>query len=572
MMDVSQASHDLFLRILTVSGQATLLALLIVALQRLLRGHLSPGWRHALWSLLLVRLLLLWSVPTSLSLFSMLRNAWSALHHAVLAPAVLPPTFGESALPVMVVDKGISALEWAIGIWCCGAFLTLSAAILQAFRLHKQAKQRTQVTDSEVLTLLDECRSHMGIRRQVPILSGPDASIPALLGFIRPRLLVPASLLAPEARVQLRYVLLHELAHIRRQDVLTGWLAHLLLSLHWFNPVLWWAKRRCTEDRELACDARVLSLLTQKERRAYGHALLDQFRMNSAPFSSPGLVGVLEGTSSIERRIEMITSFDRTARKGTLPALLAVMLLTVTALTGEEEAVLAIQPVAAVTAPSAVSEPRVLLAMEQPNPEKTIIPTAVAELQNVEMSAPPQREIPTADAAAVTEAKAVEKTTAAKSKPVKKDRDRTAAAKDATKPAVMADAPQPAKQTDAELQESAAPEQAVSADKTEKADSNAPATLHNAINKAAADYARSLEVKSTRPGENLPFTLTVGGSIQVRGEYWSHRPASLSRGGDFSTSMRTRVSLCADFGQVQCAVEASKIQGGGGFFGPRDID
>ena len=187
------------------------------------------------------------------------------------------------------------------------------------------------------------------------------------------------------------------------------------------------------------------------------------------------------------------------------------------------------------------------------------------------MSTPPQHEIPTADAVTVTETKSAEKS-AAETKPVKKDRDRTAAVKSAAKPAVAAAAPQPAKQKDAEIQESAVPEETVPAARTEKADSSTPATLHTAINKAAADYAKSLEVKSTRPGENLPFTLTVGGSVQVRGEYWSHRPASLSRGGDYSTSMRTRVNLCADFGQVQCAVEASKTQGGRGFFGPRDVD
>ncbi len=568
MMDVSQASHDLFLRILTVSGQAALLALIIVALQRLLRAYLSPGWRHALWSLLLVRLLLLWSVPTSLSLFSVLRNAWSALHQAVLAPAVLPPALGEAALPTLVAGKpGISALEWAIGIWCCGAVLTLAMALLQAFRLHKQAKQRTQVTDPEVLSLLEECCCQMGIRRQVPILSGPEASVPALLGFLWPRLLVPVPLLAPEARAQLRYVLLHELAHIRRQDVLTGWLAYLLLSLHWFNPVLWWAKRRCTEDRELACDARVLSLLTPKDRRAYGHALLDQFRAASTPFSSPGLVGVLEGTSSIERRIEMITSFDRSARKGTLPALLVVMLLTVTALTGAEEAVLAVQPAPPVAALAAAPESRVLLAMEQSNPVKTDIPTAVAELQNVETWAPPQREIPTADAAAVTEAKAVEKTAAAETKPVKKDRDRPAAARSAAKPAAMAAPPQ----ADAEIQESAAPEQTLPAARTDKDESKAPATLHSAINKAAADYARSLEVKSTRPGEDLPFTLTVSGEMRIRGEYRTGMPKH-SRLPKSDVLMSTRVGVCADFGQVQCVAEMQKVEGTSGLFSARHMD
>jgi hypothetical protein len=94
-----------------------------------------------------------------------------------------------------------------------------------------------------------------------------------------------------------------------------------------------------------------------------------------------------------------------------------------------------------------------------------------------------------------------------------------------------------------------------------KAASDAPVTLHSAINKAAADYAQSLEAKSTRPGEDPPFVLTVSGSMQVRAQYWSNMPKrganSLPRGGTLTPEMRTRLKLSADFGQVQGVVEGS---------------
>jgi beta-lactamase regulating signal transducer with metallopeptidase domain len=54
---------------------------------------------------------------------------------------------------------------------------------------------------------------------------------------------------------ELRFVFLHELAHVRRRDILMSWLMALLQVVHWFNPLVWFAFSRWRADRELACDA-----------------------------------------------------------------------------------------------------------------------------------------------------------------------------------------------------------------------------------------------------------------------------------------------------------------------------
>jgi bla regulator protein BlaR1 len=586
MMDASQISHDVFLRVLAVSAQASILALLIVALQRLLRDCLSPAWRYALWVLLPARLLLLWSVPSSWSLYTVLQHGWSGMCSVVLAPAAQASVFGESFSPASpAAVPAFTGMEWVVGIWLCGAALTLALAMMQAYRLGRQTKRRTLVTDTGVLSLLDECRQLMRIRRHIPVLCGPDTSTPGLLGYLRPRLLVPLRLLAPEARGHLRCVLLHELAHIRRQDVLTGWLAYLLLSLHWFNPVLWWAKRRCIDDRELACDARVLSVLTPKERRAYGHALLDQFRAASLSFSSPGLVGVLEGNSSIERRIEMIASFGKSTRKGTIPALTVLLLLAMTALTGTEETVLSNPSAQAIATMAVAQEEPILLAQETAPVQGISLPAETAESAALQPEAAPPTEEPAATPVAVTQAKLDTPHAPAATAPAKSDKNRTKAFKSTAEPATAL-VPGTAASVTYATAIPAAPDatfgpgsaiaaeaEAASSVPPEKPAGKNPPTLHSAVNKVAEDYAKSLEAKSTRPGEDLPFTLTVGGEIRIRGEYRTGMPCQVgaSRNG-FATSMNTRVGVCADFGQVQCVAEVSRTEGSGRLFGPRDVD
>jgi len=575
-MDASQLSHDLFLRILAVSAQASVLAVLIVALQRLLRGWLSPAWRYMLWGLLLVRLLLLWTVPSSWSLSTAAQRFWTAAHEAVVTapvPAVTSEGILGSALSVHTPP--LSVMHWAAALWVIGALLAMALALVQAVRLGRQAKRRTPVTDPEVLALLEECGQRLGVRRSVPLLRGPDTSTPALLGFLRPRLLIPARLLTPEARAHLRCVLLHELAHVRRGDVLTGWLAYLLLCLHWFNPVLWWARRRCIDDRELACDARVLQLLTPQERRAYGHALLDQFRAVSTPLRSPGLVGVLEGTSSIERRIEMIAAFGKTTRKGNITALAVVLLLSVTALTGEDEMLLSAPAAGQIAAPTLKVDTSFVLAEESdyapgiptptpmPAPEATTaqVTSPAAEAVPVDAVAP-QPGMPPAPAAPVKANKP--KAKVAKSAPVPKSENVPAPV--AT---VTAGAPK-APDTAATEAAPAASAPAVAAP-VEQPAAKHPATLHSAVNKVADDYAKSIEVKSTRPGEDLPFTLTVGGEIRIRGEYRTGLPKHSCLPKN-DVMMSTRVGVCADFGQLQCVAEVQKAEGSSALFGSRHLD
>jgi len=89
---------------------------------------------------------------------------------------------------------------------------------------------------------------------------------PALFGFVRPRLLLPQGMLETYSLENLRYVFIHELAHLRQRDIYLGWLMALLQVVHWFNPLMWFAFGRMRADRELACDTLAISTLARMSR------------------------------------------------------------------------------------------------------------------------------------------------------------------------------------------------------------------------------------------------------------------------------------------------------------------
>src|SRR5439155_22452485 len=113
-------------------------------------------------------------------------------------------------------------------------------------------------------------------------------------------------------------VILHELVHVQRRDVLLNWLLILVQGLHWFNPLVWLALRRLRADRELVCDAAVMRHLSMEERHAYGTTLIKILDSFSKTTLVPSLVPILSHKHEIHRRIIMIAQFKPNARVVTM--------------------------------------------------------------------------------------------------------------------------------------------------------------------------------------------------------------------------------------------------------------
>jgi biopolymer transport protein ExbD len=132
---------------------------------------------------------------------------------------------------------------------------------------------------------------------------------PAVFGVWRVRLLFPEILLYQLSQEELRMVFLHELAHVRRADLLLNWLLMLVQFLHWFNPLVWLALHRLREDRELVCDAVVLQNMPRWRHLEYGHLLIKLVQMFSGqqPVFA-GAIPVAGSRQGIKRRLWMIRS------------------------------------------------------------------------------------------------------------------------------------------------------------------------------------------------------------------------------------------------------------------------
>ena len=251
---------------------AVLLPAIVVLCVSQLR-MIPARWCALLAALLLVRLLLPEVVPVS----------WRAVRAAQLDVSYethAPNLFDEStAAAPSARFSAMTALPvvWALGT--AGVLAWLAFSFIQVRRLAGAASP----ADRHLESVLRDCARAEGIQRVPQMVVVPGLPSVAILGWLRPQLLVPEGVEERHTAGELRGIFLHELQHIKRGDSVWTWLGLIACAMHWFNPLAWMLFRRFCADRELACDEAVLDRMKNDGRRSYGEALIKTAERYATP-------------------------------------------------------------------------------------------------------------------------------------------------------------------------------------------------------------------------------------------------------------------------------------------------
>ena len=146
---------------------------------------------------------------------------------------------------------------------------------------------------------------------------------PAVTGLLRPRLLLPHERYDVQ---ELRYILRHELCHLKRRDMLFKLVLLAANAMHWFNPIVYLMLRQADEDIELACDSAATDDLDRAERAAYSRTLLAAVQSNVRTLPATTCFG-----STVERLKRRITNVLGAQKKRGLGVVALVLALTLTA-------------------------------------------------------------------------------------------------------------------------------------------------------------------------------------------------------------------------------------------------
>jgi len=357
-METSAINHFLA-QLARTSVAAGMLVVLVFAAQRLFHRQLTPRWRCLLWMLVAVRLLLPLSLSSDFSVFNLM-PAWAppeSVRPGITAslPASVAsgqnPRFAKPEGAETIIDQRLvpskklptadihapaaanpavqRARAWGVGIfavWLAGTLLLVGRVMVSSLRLWRRAMRWQPVREPGAIAALQDCCTRLRLSHPPALCESLEFGSPALHGLFRPRLLLPKGFTARFSPLELRFVLLHELAHLKRRDLLMNWIAALLQAVHWFNPLVRFGFGRWQAERELACDAMALEAAGEGLNKEYGRTILRLLDDFAQPQASPGLVGMLEDKRHLKRRIGMIASYAPTRRwPGLALALLAVL-------------------------------------------------------------------------------------------------------------------------------------------------------------------------------------------------------------------------------------------------------
>jgi len=331
--------EPVFFWLLRATAQASVLVCVILLFQRALGRRLGIRERCLLWVVPVVGLVLLWAPHSPIRVDGRLLRPAMKDHISSLvrgsnrvdnASAATDDIFAQEDLFAQRHEETLmcQSLPWPASwgldappmrilalLWLAGTGVFAGYIAYAHIRFHRLLAKASPVTDHEILSLLDNCKQLLGVRAHVDVLSTEAIDSPALFGCRRPRLLLSRDLLAQLNPDELRHILLHELAHLKRRDIFIAHIVSFVQALQWFNPLVALAFRRMRADREMACDALALSVLGSDEAYAYGRTVVRQLERLRTTRQPPILAAITGDKARVKQRIALIAAYDNAKRR-----------------------------------------------------------------------------------------------------------------------------------------------------------------------------------------------------------------------------------------------------------------
>jgi beta-lactamase regulating signal transducer with metallopeptidase domain len=250
-------------------------------------------------------------------------------------------------------------LNWIVAGWVIGVMLFSARPVLGWWFLNRLRNSGITPTTTEIQALLARTAQLLGIRRSVCVAQSALARVPVVVGYLKPVILLPVSLVSSLPVAQLESILAHELAHIKRHDFPINLIQSLIETLFFYHPAAWWLSRCVRIEREHCCDDLVIEHLGN--RVEYGRALvsIEEHRGRLAFLA----LGASDG--SLLARVRRITCVIPEHQSGSIPerwvmSIFGILMVSATAIvpmtlaTADDEKVIssAVPPAAPDTLPT----------------------------------------------------------------------------------------------------------------------------------------------------------------------------------------------------------------------------
>jgi len=231
-------------------------------------------------------------------------------YEAVNYASVIEPVSAPAAIETASSTPQIAISESIVLSWFVLVIIFGGAIIWRSLRINNRLKKCPAIERSDLVALCNRLCIDLGIKQQVQLryMNIENADSPAAIGIFRPKVFLPRRIVEQWSLKEIEPILLHELAHIKRYDLVVNWLQMIVQVVYFFHPLVWLTNWKIRQLREEICDDVAIQRIGAQRKR-YGKSILrvmEETRREPA-FGFAG-IGFIERKGSLAKRIVRIMS------------------------------------------------------------------------------------------------------------------------------------------------------------------------------------------------------------------------------------------------------------------------
>jgi Antirepressor regulating drug resistance, predicted signal transduction N-terminal membrane component len=348
--------NDIAKSILLLSASGSLIALFLVMLKSFVQVKFSEKWYYYIWLIVLIRFVLPIGLPVSISHDMIIQREKPSSVIVNEKPSISAPTEiltnnnnyeAPQQNPLVIPEKQdteigkqtatvptksildiLLLLSSYMGlIWLIVCLILIAKKVFCYHQYVRLVKKNSRlISDQEILRIYDDICDLSGMKRRIPLLTTPGVTSPMLIGLMKPMIILPEKQI--ENTSQLKYIFMHELTHFIRLDIYYKWFVQIVLSIHWFNPIIYFISREINKACELSCDEAVIKKLTFQEKRAYGDTLIHSLELGCTYHNPSVSLTLVENAKFMKERLGAIMKYKTKSKMVTCLSIFFAFILS----------------------------------------------------------------------------------------------------------------------------------------------------------------------------------------------------------------------------------------------------
>ena len=212
-------------------------------------------------------------------------------------------------------------------IWILGVALSLGILGLGYKKLKNIVRASIKNINGKHSEILKKCMKDMNIRTEVELSYSKKISSPSLCGLFKPKILIPVNIAANICDEEFKYIIMHELTHLKSKDIAINWTINLLSMIYWFNPILLYGFHKMRQDCEISCDGQVISYLGEGKNVEYGNTIIKVLELGGKGNRIMGTTTMVLNRLEMKRRVIMISKYNKINIKGIILGAVVIFII-----------------------------------------------------------------------------------------------------------------------------------------------------------------------------------------------------------------------------------------------------